>query len=134
MKGITNLNKKTQEGEKGTPKSKIKTTLPNIYCEDCKRNHWGPCKCVVCDNPGHDEEKCPLLKYMIDSEEEPSKKKTKKEERYKEKRKRGMAKAKVQPPYCQICRIWGDHSTIECPMQRDNDLPEKKDKKDKKEE
>ena len=88
----------------------------------------------MCDNPGHDEEKCPLLKYMIDSEEEPSKKKTKKEERYKGKRKRGMAEAKVQPPYCQICRIWGDHSTIECPTQKDKDLSEKKDKADRKKE
>ena len=45
-----------------------------------------------------------------------------------------MAEAKVQPPYCQICRIWGDHSTIECPTQKDKDLSEKKDKADRKKE
>ena len=32
---------RTQAGEKGTPKNKMKTTLPNIYCEDCKKKSLG---------------------------------------------------------------------------------------------
>ena len=105
--------KTNKEKSDKTPKPPIKTTVPDIYCEDCKREHWGPCKCVVCDRTGHGEDTCPILKQSQSAEE-------KKEPITKPKKdKKVEEKPKYEPRYCKLCKAWGDHTTIDCPFAED---------------
>ena len=91
---------KDKEIQKEVTTPKVKTTTPNIYCEDCKRNHWGPCKCVICDETGHDEDNCPTYQYALHlSELEFMKGKM---------RKKGWT-------YCERCMEVQDHSIEDCP-------------------
>ena len=115
---------KEKDLEKKTPKSKVKVSEPNIYCNDCKRNHWGPCRCIVCDKTGHDEENCPTFRYALHLSESDEKKGTRK------KIKTPKSKYRDECLYCKICKEWGKHTTIDCPAQ-DRERKIKKEKRDK---
>ena len=54
-KEIYHKHMKKKDTREGAPSSL------NIYCGSCARNHWGPCECVICGVPGHDENECPQL-------------------------------------------------------------------------
>ena len=54
-KEIYHKHMKKKDAREGAPSSL------NIYCGSCARNHWGPCECVICGIPGHDENECPQL-------------------------------------------------------------------------
>ena len=110
--------------EKKTSKSKVKESEPNIYCDDCKRNHWGPCRCIVCDKTGHDEENCPTVRYALHLSNSDEKKRTIK------KTITPKSKDRDEYLYCKICKEWGKHTTIDCPTQ-DRERNIKKEKRDR---
>ena len=115
---------KEKDLEKRIPRSKVKTTEPNIYCNDCKRNHWGSCRYIVCDKTGHDEENCPTFRYALHLSEPDEKKGTRKEART------SKGKDMDEYLYCKICKEWGKHTTIDCPAQ-DKERKIKKEKRDR---
>ena len=45
----------------GTLTRKNRQGQPDLYCYDCRKEHWGPCECAICGKTGHDEDECPEL-------------------------------------------------------------------------
>ena len=137
--------KVTTDGGEQPKKRKIEVTVPDIYCKDCNRKHWGPCKCTICDGTGHDEENCPQLERPSDLRDPGYSWEEKRyEEIQKQKQKKDKQKPKKEEPkkkeegeflYCRHCNKWGHqddefcyvclkhgHVTDNCPHKR-QDVP-----------
>ena len=105
----------------GTPTKKNRQRQPDLYCHDCKKEHWGPCECAICGEPGHDENGCPELENQdIEDPEMPSEY----VERHKPKEdKVGITQEKdtTKPPrrtqriFCTFCEQDG-HKERRCPI------------------
>ena len=111
----------------GTPRRRIKHGQPDIYCLKCKREHWGPCNCVICGKPGHDEDKCPELKDQEVEDPELSAEYYGKLRREKldEGQASGIPKVPKKPQrlFCTFCEQNG-HNEKKCPV-REEMLAEK---------
>ena len=111
----------------GTPKRRMKHGQPDIYCYGCKREHWGPCNCVICAKPGHDEAECPELEHQEVEDPEYTSEYLRRymKEKPVEKQKTGTTKPPRKPPdvFCTFCEQDG-HNEKKCPI-REEMLAEK---------
>ena len=113
----------------GTPTKKNRLGQPDLYCHDCRKEHWGPCERAICGKTGHDEDECPELENqdVEDPEMVPEY-----DERHKPKRGRtgtiqekdtAKVPRKTQNIFCTFCEQ-GGHSEKRCPV-REEMLAEK---------
>ena len=118
----------------GTLTRKNRQGQPDLYCYDCRKEHWGPCECAICGKTGHDEDECPELgnQDIEDPEMTPEY-----EKRYKPKKEKGeitqekdTAKypRRTQHIFCTFCEQEG-HSEKRCPI-REKMLAEKQEEED----
>ena len=111
----------------GTPRRKMKHGQPDIYCYGCKREHWGPCNCVICGEPGHDEAECPELEHQEVEDPEYTSENLRRymKEKPEGKQKTGTTKPPRKPPdaFCTFCEQ-DAHNQRKCPI-REKMLKEK---------
>ena len=135
---------KTPIKEEGTQGPKDN---PDIFCQDCQREHWGPCRCTICDQSGHDEENCPELSKMTDIRDPGyswEEKRYQDQQKQKEKQctycdEKGHTKSTcpikiaIDNLSCTYCQVEG-HSEKKCPQKKADRRERKREEKRKEEE
>ena len=118
----------------GTSTRKNRQGQPDLYCYDCRKEHWGPCECAICGKTGHDEDECPELgnQDIEDPEMTPEYEKRCKPRREKgeitQEKDTARYPRRTQHIFCTFCEQEG-HSEKRCPI-REKMLAEKQEEED----